>query len=68
MIRYILSRLVSLGFVVIVVSMITFSLMHAVPGGPFDEGKRPASTGSQGQHFAQIWPGQAGVAAVSSTT
>jgi peptide/nickel transport system permease protein len=41
MIRYILSRLVSLGFVVIVVSMITFSLMHAVPGGPFDEGKQP---------------------------
>lgn len=41
MIRYILSRLISLGFVVIVVSMITFTLMHAVPGGPFDEGKQP---------------------------
>ena len=34
---YILGRLVSLLFVMWVVSMITFSLMHAVPGGPFDE-------------------------------
>ncbi len=37
MLRYILGRLVSLLFVLWVVSMITFSLMHAVPGGPFDE-------------------------------
>ncbi|MEZ4836588.1 MAG: ABC transporter permease [Caldilineaceae bacterium] len=41
MTRYVLGRLVSLVFVVIAVSMITFSLMHAVPGGPFDEGKQP---------------------------
>lgn len=41
MIRYIAGRLVSLVFVILVVSMITFSLMHAVPGGPFDEGKQP---------------------------
>lgn len=41
MIRYILTRLVSLFFVVIIVSMITFSLMHAVPGGPFDEVDQP---------------------------
>ena len=38
---YILGRLASLIFVVFVVSVITFSLMHAVPGGPFDEGKQP---------------------------
>lgn len=38
---YIIGRLVSLLFVVVVVSMITFSLMHSVPGGPFDEGKQP---------------------------
>jgi ABC-type dipeptide/oligopeptide/nickel transport system permease component len=37
MIRYILGRLVSLLFVVWIVSMITFALMHSVPGGPFDE-------------------------------
>jgi ABC-type dipeptide/oligopeptide/nickel transport system permease component len=41
MTRYILGRLVSLLFVIWVVSMITFSLMHAVPGGPFDEDKQP---------------------------
>jgi len=35
--RYILGRLLSLVFVIWAVSVITFSLMHAVPGGPFDE-------------------------------
>ena len=38
--RYILGRLVSLLFVLIAVSLITFLLMHAVPGGPFDTGER----------------------------
>ena len=38
--RYILTRLVSLVFVLIVVSMVAFLLMHAVPGGPFDLGER----------------------------
>lgn len=41
MTRYILGRLVALLFVLIAVSMITFALMHAVPGGPFDEDKQP---------------------------
>src|SRR6478672_2540012 len=41
MARYILGRLVSLLFVMIAVSMITFILMHSVPGGPFDEDKQP---------------------------
>ena len=34
--RYILARLVSLLFVLFAVSLITFLLMHTVPGGPFD--------------------------------
>jgi peptide/nickel transport system permease protein len=38
--RYILGRLLSLIFVLIVVSLVTFLLMHAVPGGPFDKGER----------------------------
>lgn len=38
--RYILGRLVSLVFVLMVVSMVAFLLMHAVPGGPFDLGER----------------------------
>jgi ABC-type dipeptide/oligopeptide/nickel transport system permease component len=41
MARYVLGRLVSLLFVLLVVSMITFALMHAVPGGPFDEDRQP---------------------------
>lgn len=41
MTRYILGRLLSMIFVLIAVSMITFVLMNAVPGGPFDEDKQP---------------------------
>ena len=41
MIRYILQRLAGLLFTFLMVSIITFSLMHAVPGGPFDETKQP---------------------------
>jgi ABC-type dipeptide/oligopeptide/nickel transport system permease component len=37
MTQYVLGRLASLLFVLWVVSMITFFLMHSVPGGPFDE-------------------------------
>jgi len=40
MTRYIVGRLASLLFVLFAVSVITFSLMRAVPGGPFDEGKQ----------------------------
>lgn len=39
--RYILGRIGGLLFALLVVSLITFSLMHAVPGGPFDEEKQP---------------------------
>lgn len=41
MARYILGRLVSLVFVLLAVSIITFFLMHSVPGGPFDETNQP---------------------------
>lgn len=37
MLRYILGRILSLIFVLFAVSIIVFSVMHAVPGGPFDE-------------------------------
>lgn len=37
---YILARLLSLIFVLFIVSLIAFFLMHAVPGGPFDLGER----------------------------
>lgn len=41
MARYLLGRILSLIFVLFVVSVITFALMHSVPGGPFDETKSP---------------------------
>src|SRR5687768_2693615 len=40
MLRYVLGRLISLIFVLLIVSFIAFILMHAVPGGPFDTGER----------------------------
>jgi len=43
MLRYIIFRLIGLVGVLFVASVITFSLMHAVPGGPFDEEKMPLS-------------------------
>jgi len=41
MTRYIVGRLSGLLFAVLLVTLITFLLMHAVPGGPFDEIKQP---------------------------
>jgi len=39
--RYIAGRLVGLLIGFFIVSIVTFSLMHAIPGGPFDEEKQP---------------------------
>jgi ABC-type dipeptide/oligopeptide/nickel transport system permease component len=36
MLRYILTRIAGLLGVLFIVSVVTFALMHAVPGGPFD--------------------------------
>lgn len=46
MARYIAGRLLSLVFVLFVVTLIAFLLMHAVPGGPFDitERRLPEAT------------------------
>ena len=41
MTRFIVGRVSGLLFAIVVVSMITFLLMHSVPGGPFDETKQP---------------------------
>ncbi|HYH11362.1 MAG TPA: ABC transporter permease [Thermomicrobiales bacterium] len=45
--RYIVGRLLGLAFVLFVVSLIAFLLMHAVPGGPFapdEKGRLPEAT------------------------
>jgi ABC-type dipeptide/oligopeptide/nickel transport system permease component len=41
MVRYVLGRLAGLALALVFVTMITFLLMHSVPGGPFDELKQP---------------------------
>lgn len=41
MIRFIFARLVGLTLVLLTLSVITFALMHGVPGGPWREGQRP---------------------------
>lgn len=43
MARYLLSRIISMGVSIIIVSIVIFLLMHAIPGGPFDESKMPLS-------------------------
>lgn len=41
MTRYLLGRIGGLLFAIFAASLITFLLMHSVPGGPFDETKMP---------------------------
>jgi peptide/nickel transport system permease protein len=41
--RYILLRVGGLFVVLIFVSLVTFTLMHLIPGGPYDEEKMPLS-------------------------
>ncbi|MGC8971082.1 MAG: ABC transporter permease [bacterium] len=41
MIGYIIRRILGLVIVIFLASLITFFLMHAIPGGPFDELKMP---------------------------
>jgi ABC-type dipeptide/oligopeptide/nickel transport system permease component len=41
MLRYIAGRLMGVVLVFLVVSVVIFLLMHAIPGGPFDEDKMP---------------------------
>ena len=41
MARYLLGRVIGLIVVFVLVSIVAFMLMHAVPGGPFDEEKSP---------------------------
>ena len=43
MARYVLMRLLGLIPVLLILSMITFALMHDVPGGPWKYGQRPFS-------------------------
>src|SRR5438270_362360 len=41
MLGYLIRRIIGLIIVFVVVSILAFLMMHAVPGGPFDEEKQP---------------------------
>src|SRR5204862_3470688 len=41
MLFYLVGRLIGVVGVLLIVSILAFVLMHAVPGGPFDEEKAP---------------------------
>ena len=43
MATYIIKRIFSFLVSLIIVTIIIFSMMHSIPGGPFDEGKMPLS-------------------------
>ena len=43
MLRYLILRFAGLVGVLFVISILTFSIMHALPGGPFDEYQMPTS-------------------------
>jgi ABC-type dipeptide/oligopeptide/nickel transport system permease component len=47
MVRYIVTRLIYLIAITAVVSLIIFLMMHALPGGPFDNGKQPLSAAAR---------------------
>jgi ABC-type dipeptide/oligopeptide/nickel transport system permease component len=53
MIGYIIKRMGSLLVSFLIVSVIVFILMHAIPGGPFDESKMPLSEATKAKLLEQ---------------
>lgn len=53
MLCYLIERLFSLVFVLFVVSVIVFTIMKAVPGGPFDEEKGPLPAAAKANIMAK---------------
>ncbi len=54
MIGYIVKRLLSIVLTFIVVSLVVFLMMHAVPGGPFDQKDMPLSEAVKAQINARL--------------
>ncbi len=54
MIGYILRRLLSIAVTFIVVSILIFLMMHAVPGGPFDGNDMPVSDAVRAKLMAKL--------------
>jgi ABC-type dipeptide/oligopeptide/nickel transport system permease component len=53
MARYLVGRLAGIVLVLFIVSVVVFLLMHAIPGGPFDEDKVPLSAAAKANYLAK---------------
>jgi ABC-type dipeptide/oligopeptide/nickel transport system permease component len=53
MLAYIIKRLFGLAIVFVLVSLVAFTLMHAIPGGPIDEAQRPLSPEAKANFMAK---------------
>jgi ABC-type dipeptide/oligopeptide/nickel transport system permease component len=51
--RYLVGRLAGVVIVLLIVSVVVFLLMHAIPGGPFDEDKVPLSAAAKANYLAK---------------
>lgn len=53
MAHFIIKRMISIGISIFLVSIIIFSMMHSIPGGPFDVRKMPLSESAKSKLKAQ---------------
>lgn len=51
--RYLVGRIGGIIVVLLIVSVVIFLLMHAIPGGPFDEDKVPLSPAAKANYLAK---------------
>jgi ABC-type dipeptide/oligopeptide/nickel transport system permease component len=54
MIGFIIRRLLSISVTFIIVSILIFTMMHAIPGGPFDGGEMPLPSAVREKMMAQF--------------
>lgn len=54
MIGFIIRRLLSISVTFIIVSILIFTMMHAIPGGPFDGGEMPLPPEVRAKMMAQF--------------
>ena len=55
MLRYTLIRLGGMIGVLLAISILTFLIMHAIPGGPFDPLKMPGQRNHPEEPGRQVW-------------
>jgi ABC-type dipeptide/oligopeptide/nickel transport system permease component len=51
--RYLVGRLAGIVVVLFIVSIVVFLLMHAIPGGPYEEDKVPLSAAAKANYMAK---------------